>query len=100
MERLEDCPPPFWLSWWHSHEYMGAFELHSPWWVSGYGDDGRVSICAAICARNAIDASKKVWCSYDKEPPTLNFRFCEERPPGWSPFSERFPRADWMEWEG
>jgi len=99
MERLEDCPPPFWLSWWHT-EQMGAFELHSPWWVTGHREDGAVSICAAVVARSKIEARFKAMRAYDALPDQVQFqfRFCEQMPDDWSPFNDRFPQADWMEW--
>jgi len=88
----------YWLSWWHSNQYMGAFELHWPWWISGQGNGDRQSICAAIRADSAIDAEMIVHTSYDNEPLVLHVRFCDEQPPSWSPFCERFPRAEWMQW--
>ena len=40
----------FWLSWCSVDDTptaLGAFELHSPWWVSGEGEDYS-TICAAV----------------------------------------------------
>jgi len=34
----------------------------------------------------------------DLMPEDVEWRFVEERPDDWSPFSDRFPQADWMEW--
>ena len=94
----------FWLSWYLTKE-MGAFELESPWWVSGarvwqkgdeiWTDD---SIVAAVRAESEEAAKELVLASFDKRPEAIEWRFCEPRPDGWAPFSERFPRGDWMKW--
>ena len=92
----------YWLSWW-STESMGAFELNSPWWISGsrIGGDGEcddASICAAIQANNEDGVLKTVIAAYDTKPAVVEWRFIEEQPVDWSPFCDRFPKADWMEW--
>lgn len=87
----------YWLSWWHDHERQGAFELHWPWWVSGHTMDDDETICAAVRADSGLAAQSMVYHAYDNPQP-LKFRFCTEKPADWSPFSERFPRADWMKW--
>ena len=99
---------PFWLSWWHPAE-TGDFELASPWWVSGspfsYDPKDELAliaencICAAVRAESEDDAKAKVLAAYDTPPPALEWRFCEPRPKDWSPFTDRFERADWMKWE-
>lgn len=88
----------FWVSWWLK-EADGAFELHSPWWISGERMDGAQSVCAAIRAESEAAAQGMVLASYDRRPADLEWRFCEARPVEWSPFSSRFRRADWMKWE-
>jgi hypothetical protein len=91
----------FWISWQHYMEAMGPFELHSPWWVSGYGndEDGPYdSICAAVRANDEEAAKALVAASYDDAPDTVKWRFCEPRPDTWTPFCERFPKTDWMKW--
>lgn len=92
---------PYWVSWWR--DLSVGFELHSPWWVSGYryvGDDGieQASICAAIMAEDDVDAQRRVIAAHDREPHYLEFRFANERDADWSPFCDRFERADWMQW--
>lgn len=91
----------YWVSWWHLESFntddMG-FEIHSPWWISGQrGSDGATSICAAIKAESEESAKAKIIYSYDITR-ILEFRFCEERPDDWTPFSDRFPKRDWMQW--
>lgn len=97
----------FWISWFHKPA-MGAFELHSPWWVSGSRevanrftfDEGHSepTICAAVRAEDEAAAKEAVTAAYDMRPADMEWRFCEPRPDDWSPFSGRFPRADWMKW--
>lgn len=92
-------PRRWWVSWYSPVELMGKFELHSPWWISGEtGDGAKHTICAAIAAHSEGDAQQTVKESYDDCPPPIEWRFVEERPADWSPFGERFPRADWMQW--
>ena len=88
----------FWLSWIHFPS-MGAFTLHSPWWISGsFGASGS-TLCAAVYAEDEIEAKWIVKQAYDDPPSSLSWRFCnEQRGPDWSPFNDRFPKADWMEW--
>lgn len=90
----------FWLSW--MHDPLGPnFELHSPWWRSGVAfmsdDSERHCICAAVEADDEDGAMAKVLSSYDR-PPEITWRFCEPRANDWSPFGDRFRRADWMKW--
>jgi len=85
----------YWLSWRHD-EGLGEFELKWPWWISGYDFDDKVCICAAVRANSKAEAEELILNSYDKRPSDLDWRFCEEKPADWSPFSGRFPKADWM----
>jgi len=93
----------FWISWEHRSDY-GDFVLPSPWWVSGGGNDGLEnqfdSICAAVRAEDEDDAKRIIIKSFDSVPPMDNFkwRFVDEKPENWSPFSDRFPRDQWMSW--
>lgn len=88
---------PFWLSWYH-HENTGPFELHFPWWISGYSHDATI-VCAAVRAEDEGMAQLRIEEAYDRTPvDPLSFRFCEERSADWSPFCDRFPKADWMQW--
>ena len=89
---------PCWLSWWHA----GAFELHSPWWESGWriladGDSDQASICAAVMAENEDDAKRRVVEAHDDKSVDIEWRFVKERAESWEPFCERFPRAGWMQ---
>lgn len=89
----------FWLSWYCDR--MGEFELWWPWWVSGYRMDENQTptICAAVIAKDEDAAWQVVIDSHDDPKPTeLEQRFCEEQESDWSPFTDRFPRADWMRW--
>jgi len=91
----------YWISWYHKREFSG-FELHSPWWITGYTGEGDITFCAAVKATDEIKAMEIVRNSYDVPPEdAIEWRFCEERPLDWSPFSDRFPKAEWMEqyWE-
>jgi hypothetical protein len=91
---------PFWLSWYSS----GNFTLDHPWWVSGYRivDSGATedSIVAAVMATSDADAMDQIRAAHDNDPKACEplWRFVIQKPDGWSPFSERFPRADWMVW--
>lgn len=88
---------PYWLSW--CSDRMGEFELHWPWWVSGYDANDRPVICAAVIAFDERDAWGIIKrCHDDPKPESLDERFCEEKPEGWQPFCERFAKADWMLW--
>ena len=87
----------YWVSWYHE-EGMGEFELHSPWWVSGYRTiDKAATICAAVKAADAPSARVIVRSAYDKVA-FPEFRFVTHKADDWHPFSDRFPKADWMKW--
>lgn len=86
---------PFWVSWYGTGK---EFELHSPWWISGWRDD-QPTICAAVRAIDELSAKAQIIDAHDEVLDKLpEWRFVEERPEDWSPFSGRFPRADWMQW--
>lgn len=91
----------WWVSWYGT---ASPFTLESPWWISGYRCDGiegmseTPTICAAIQAESEEDAKDIVLASHDTPPADLEWRFVFERPEGWSPYGDRFPRADWMRW--
>jgi ribosomal protein L15E len=93
----------YWLSWYATRE-SGPWKLDSPWWVSGWrfkpGSDEieEPTICAAVRADSEAEAKEIVMRAHDRRPDTIKWRFCEERPSGWSPFHKRFPRAKWMQW--
>lgn len=93
----------WWLSWYSEH--LGAFELHSPWWISGYaydyrGDEEieRATVCAAVRAATEEDAKAVILASHDDKTVVLEWRFCEDKGPDYDPFGGRFPRAAWMVW--
>lgn len=94
---------PYWLSW-YSSEPHSSFEMHSPWWVSGYTGDGERTIyVAAVRAQDEALAWDVVRGSYDclrnnERDPDFTERFIEEVEADWSPFSGRFPQAEWMAW--
>lgn len=89
----------YWVSWFHTPETLGGFELHSPWWVSGLRcSDDADTVVAAIHADHEEGARDRVLRSYDVRPDDVEWRFVEERPDSWSPFCDRFPQADWMQW--
>lgn len=87
----------FWVSWLHRFSTMGAFELNSPWWISGV-EGGFETICAAVVAKNEKDVYIKIGNVYDIPPESIVFRGVAQRSDDWLPFCDRFPRADWMKW--
>ena len=88
----------FWLSWYCPPELMGRFELRWPWWVTGYRDDAEI-ICAAVRAESEEEAKRIILEAHDEPLPTdLEWRFVTEAYDDWSPFNDRFPREDWMQW--
>lgn len=99
--RTPTQPPAakrYWLSWWTEPD-PGQFELHTPWWISGARAGNAHSVCAAITATSEDAAREKITDSYDVPPASgLEWRFVDERPADWSPYCDRFERADWMQW--
>lgn len=87
----------FWLSWYHDKN-MSGYGTAFPSWVSGESPRGKM-ICAAIKAKDENEAWEIVEKSYAERPVVLARGFCQEREKSWSPFSDRFPKADWMVWE-
>lgn len=91
----------FWVSWYGSPI---PYELHTPWWISGYrmdGDDDNPdtpTICAAVQAEDEVGAMEVVMAAHDTRPDELEWRFVSVRPDDWEPFNSRFPRAAWMKW--
>lgn len=84
--------------WWVSWYGAGAFEYHGPWWITGSDAEGRATICAAVLAGSQVDAQRVIVAAHDSPLPAIEWRFAEQRGRGWSPFSDRFPRAPWMRW--
>lgn len=88
----------WWLSWYTS-EALGQFELHSPWWISGYTGDGeKTIIVGAVKAESEEAAWEQIRQSYDTPPETIEERFIDPLDRE-NPFSDRFPKADWMAWD-
>lgn len=88
----------WWVSWYADGDT--SFEWHGPWWISGHRPMDRSTahtIVAAVVADDADDAKAKIVAAHDKTV-DLEWRFREARNDDWSPFCERFPRADWMRW--
>jgi hypothetical protein len=89
----------WWISWYNPFP-RDEFELHSPWWVSGYrmSDDAETMV-AAVRAPSEEEAMTVVAMAYDDKPaPTaIEWRFVREL--NVSPFSDRFPQAEWMAWD-
>jgi hypothetical protein len=56
------------------------------------------TICAAVMATSEEDAKSRITGCHDDPTVTIEWRFCSERPAGWTPFGDRFRRADWMQW--
>lgn len=89
----------YWISWYSTPE-MGGWELNSPWWETGIRcADEAVTICAAVHSQDEDLAKEIVRSTYDKLPDFIEWRFVESKPDDWSPFSGRFPQADWMKWD-
>ena len=87
----------FWLSW-YSPTSMAEFELHSPWWLSGYDSDDRYIVVAAVRATDEDAAFAQVRAAYDNDHGPIEERFIEPLTRE-SPFGGRFPQAGWMAWD-
>lgn len=86
----------YWVSWFSD----GPFTLEWPWWISGERmADGMVSFCAAVQAPDEESARDIIKQAMDDPEQRFEWRFYNERPDDWSPFCERFQRADWMKWD-
>lgn len=96
----------WWLSW-YSPQALGGFELHTPWWVSGWSfdkDENEISvIVAAVRANSEDEAFALIEASYDTPPDGgVEPRFIEpldEDEFPWNREGSRFQLGDWMEWE-
>jgi hypothetical protein len=107
-QAVEAAPRAWWISWYHDRGF-GPFELHSPWWISGFTMDDRETIVGAVQAETEKDAWEKVYASYDARPASIEERFIEElddreqqpsaRAPWGTVENGRFQHADWMVWE-
>jgi hypothetical protein len=106
MDELREKPmkteaklKKYWISWYHD-ENFSPFELETAWWISGEEyNKNRKMICAAIYSDHIALAHQKIQMLYDIPPREIEFRFCEEKPNDWTPYCDRFPKADWMTFE-
>jgi hypothetical protein len=74
-------------------------EYHGPYWASGYTGDGEKTImCAAVRARDEAHVEAIIRAMFDARHAPDRIDFVHERPESWSPFSDRFQCADWMQW--
>ena len=88
----------YWVSW-YATEANGPYEIHTPWWCTGWRlSDDAETICAALKAKSEHDAMEQIYRAYDQRPDSIEFRFVEPRPDDWSPFDDRFQRAEWLGW--
>jgi len=88
----------WWVSWYHTED-MTPFTLRNPWWISGYRmADDAACVCAAVMAIDDDHARQKIIDCYDEPPDNVEWRFVSVKEDDWSPFSDRFPKGDWMEW--
>lgn len=91
----------YWLSW-YTDAPVTTFEMHSPWWVSGYSGDGMIDILVALVRAEDEDAAfAQVLASYDDPPAYFDRRFIEplgDVQPFGDMWSTRWPRSQWMEW--
>lgn len=90
----------YWCRFYALTSEMPSFEYHGPWWVSGHtaDDPEQVTICAAVCADSGDQAHALLDACFDPGHSMVGLDFCNQRADDWEPFSERFPRADWMRW--
>lgn len=101
----ESGPDAMWWISWYSDTAMSAFELHSPWWVSGCDAYGNETVVAAVVAPTENAAKEKILRAYDEGPErpehigAMRWRIVERLSDGQSPFSDRFPQATWMRWD-
>jgi hypothetical protein len=90
----------YWISYYVPEDRMKDFELHSPWWISGetMEDRIRVTVVAAVRAMTEAAAAKRFRDAFDSRPEFEERFITEVDGRGWSPFSDRFPQAEWMAW--
>lgn len=90
----------WWISW-YSIEPLKTLELHSPWWISGYRPESDDSYTPIIVAAVRAPTEEAAWAvvdaAYDEDGPEFERRFCEELGDR-EPFSDRWPKAEWMTW--
>lgn len=76
----------FWISF-----YVGEVRVDGLWWVTGstVAEPVRYSVCGVVTAESAEEAVAKGRASLEQ--PEAEVRFCDLKPEGWRPHSERFP---------
>lgn len=87
----------WWVSFAAHEDLLSQFCYNGPWWVAGYSDD-KVNVCMAVCADTEHEAQSVVRRSFDRTPEHMQWRFIEERPADWAPYTSRFTKAEWMVW--
>lgn len=87
-----------WRVSWYNGTPLTEFELHAPWWVTGYDAEGNETLVAAVRAKDEHAAKEQILRAYDHYAPgSLRWRFCE--PLDGEPFNSRFPKNEWMAWD-
>ncbi len=80
---------------------LPSFEYHGPWWITGTTDSsfGEQSVVCAAVVADSEDAARTVLRKcFDPGHGLIEWSFVEQRPDDWEPFTDRFPRRDWMKW--
>lgn len=108
MTSTEPTAPTtsWWISWYNPKpgDPSGYFTLHWPWWITGERtSDYAFTVCAAVRAEDEDAAKALIAAAFESPtaPDAIEWRFVQDMSgkPGWSPYSDRFPKADWMpEW--
>lgn len=92
----------YWVRWFSAPS--STFETTWPWWHSGFTGDDRNVLVAAVRGAGVEQAKAQIVAAYEpflegkSVADVIEWSFVSERPDDWQPFTERFPRADWMEW--
>lgn len=76
----------------------GDYELHCPNWESGYGRGPTVVFVAIAESEDELMEYIEEHCL--EEGSSIEWRFADERPDDYSPYSDRFPKSDelWEVW--
>ena len=93
----------YWISWVHDKKF-GSIKTIFPMWRDGVYKNGNPIISAAVKAHGSIDLIKRVFPSlYDRQENgksqnmiIVNFH---EKPKDWSPFSDEYPKQEWMNYD-
>lgn len=90
----------FWVSWYQEKD-PDVLPIASPWWrTQDTTIEGRqmVTMCAAVRADGVDKAIRFIEAQLGEFYGLVRWRFVDHMDDGWSPFSKRFPREDWMIW--